>query len=94
MEIAAQISVYPLRQSRLAPTVNRAVEILETHGLEVRRGAMSSVVGGDHELVFTTLEQAFREVSAETEVVMVVTLSNVAAEPPEPPGEEGIEVPR
>ncbi len=74
--MAAQISLYPLRQQSLGPAIKEALSTWEEYDLRVEPGSMSSViVGGDTE-VFAALQEAFRRVAAQGQVVMVVTLSN------------------
>ena len=75
-DISAQVSLYPLRQPDLGPAIRAAWRIFEEHGLEVERGAMSTVVWGEEEAVMRALREAFDWANAEGEVVMVITLSN------------------
>jgi len=74
--IAAQVSLYPLRQDSLSPAIDKALEIFQAHGLDVEVGAMSSLVTGDDEAVFAALQEAFRWTAEQGHVVMVVTVSN------------------
>jgi uncharacterized protein YqgV (UPF0045/DUF77 family) len=74
--ISAQISVYPLRQPRLSPTIDEAVRICRAHGLEVRPGPMSTLVTGDDDALFAALKEALRSAATKGEVIMVMTLSN------------------
>lgn len=84
MFISAQVSIYPLRQSHLAPAIDRTLEGFRRRGLEVTTGAMSTVIAGDDETLFTALKEAFQQGTAESELVMTVTLSNAC--PVRPPG--------
>jgi uncharacterized protein YqgV (UPF0045/DUF77 family) len=86
MHISAQISVYPLRQENLAPTIQEAVQVFHGHGLQVHPGAMSTLVVGDDDKVFAALKDALHSAAAQGDVVMVVTLSN-ACPAFQPPGE-------
>lgn len=79
--IAAQVSIYPLRQPALSPAIDAAVQIFAEFGLEVEAGAMSTVVTGEDQAVFAALREAFARVTEEGEVVMVVTLSNACPLP-------------
>jgi len=79
--VSAQVSLYPLRQTRLSPAIQQALAIFERHGLQIEAGAMSTLVWGDEEKVFKALQEAFREASLTGEVVMVVTLSNACPLP-------------
>ena len=74
--IAAQVSLYPLRQESLSPAIDKAMEIFQAHGLHVETGTMSSLVTGDDGAVFAALQEAFRWAAEQGHVVMVVTFSN------------------
>ena len=76
MFLAAQISLYPLRQSHLSPAISNAVSILREHGLEVSPGVMSSLASGDDEALFAAIKDIFQKSSEQGDIVMVVTLSN------------------
>jgi len=52
MPLAAQVSVYPLRQPHLSQAIEQTLEIFQKHGLKVEPEAMSSVVLGSEEEVF------------------------------------------
>jgi uncharacterized protein YqgV (UPF0045/DUF77 family) len=81
MPAAAQISIYPLRQPRLSPAIDQALEVFQKHGLDVTPGTMSSVILGDDDALFAALKEAYQNVSQQGEVVMVVTLSNACPVP-------------
>jgi uncharacterized protein YqgV (UPF0045/DUF77 family) len=79
--IAAQVSIYPLRQPSLSSTIDAALQVFQEHGLEVQAGAMSSLLTGDDEAVFAGLREAFARATEQGEVVMVVTVSNACPVP-------------
>jgi tRNA-Thr(GGU) m(6)t(6)A37 methyltransferase TsaA len=79
--IAAQVSLYPLRQETLSPAIDEALQIFHDHGLDVAPGAMSSVITGDDTEVFAALQEAFRQAAGQGQVVMVVTFSNACPIP-------------
>jgi tRNA-Thr(GGU) m(6)t(6)A37 methyltransferase TsaA len=81
-DIAAQISLYPLRQTSLSSPIGDALRIFREHGLDVMPGAMSSLLSGDDSAVFSALHEAFRRAAEQGEVVMVVTFSNACPAPP------------
>ncbi len=81
MFLAAQVSMYPLRQPRLSPAIDKALSIFGQHGLEVAPGAMSSVVSGDDEALFAAIKEVFQQISEQGEVVMIITLSNACPVP-------------
>lgn len=74
--VAAQISLYPLRQTSLSQPIDELLSVLRARGLDVRPGIMSSLVVGDAEDVFDGLKQAFERASERGDVVMVATFSN------------------
>lgn len=76
MRITAQLSVYPLGEVSLSPTIARALHILHKHGLKVEEGTMSSLVSGDDDIVFAALQSAFHQIAGQGPVVMVATFSN------------------
>jgi uncharacterized protein YqgV (UPF0045/DUF77 family) len=45
--IRAELSIYPLRQDALAPSIEAAVRALRETGLEPVVGAMSTAIQGD-----------------------------------------------
>jgi uncharacterized protein YqgV (UPF0045/DUF77 family) len=76
MEVSAQISVYPLRQEKLGPTIDTMRDILEAQGLSPQVGAMSTIVTGDSETVFSALREAFEAAAAKGDTVVTITVSN------------------
>ena len=81
MTTSAQISVYPLRQEHLGPTVESVRVALEEHGLTPQVGPMSTIVTGESAVVFAALGEAFAKASSSGQVVMTVTISNACAVP-------------
>ena len=79
--IAAQISLYPLRQESLSLAINEALETFRAHGLQVESGAMSSLIAGDDATIFAALQEAFRGAAEQGQVVMTVTFSNACPVP-------------
>ncbi len=76
MFLAAQVSMYPLRQPSLSPAIDKALAIFKNHGLKVTPGAMSSVVSGEDEALFSAIKEAFQQTAEAGELVMILTLSN------------------
>ena len=79
--ITAQVSLYPLGQDDLSPSIDAVTETLARHGIERRTGAMSTLVWGDDEKVFPALADAFRGAAAAGHAVMVITVSNACPWP-------------
>ena len=74
--IAAQVSLYPLRQEALSPAIDEALQISRDHGLDVESGAMSTTITGDAAAIFAALQEAFLRATEQGEVVLVATFSN------------------
>jgi uncharacterized protein YqgV (UPF0045/DUF77 family) len=81
MFLAAQVSIYPLRQPHFAPSINQALQIFREHGLEVNNGATSSVVSGEYEALFSALKEAFQRIAEGGQLVMIVSFSNACPVP-------------
>ena len=79
--ITAQVSLYPLGQDDLSPSIDAVTETLARHGIERQTGAMSTLVWGDDEKVFPALVEAFRRAAAKGHAVMVITVSNACPWP-------------
>jgi uncharacterized protein YqgV (UPF0045/DUF77 family) len=79
--ITAQVSLYPLRQESIGPTIREAVRAFRQRGLDTRMGEMSTLVWGETLAVFEALRDAFDEATKRGDTVMVVTLSNACPEP-------------
>lgn len=79
--VTAQVSLYPLGESELSPSIEAALGEVDRHGIERRTGAMSTVVWGDDDQVFPALRDAFRAAAARGHAVMVITVSNACPWP-------------
>ena len=76
MIVSAQISVYPLRQERLGPTVETVRLALEHEGLDPEVGPISTFVVGEASRMFAALREGFERAGARGSVAMVLTVSN------------------
>ncbi|HIJ64356.1 MAG TPA: hypothetical protein HPP77_00285 [Candidatus Hydrogenedentes bacterium] len=76
MNIDAEVSLYPLRSADLAEPIARFLGQLEQAGLQVECGVMSSRVTGECADLFRVLGDAFEKSAAESEVVLVMKVSN------------------
>lgn len=81
MDISAQVSLYPLGQEDLSPFINEVVHIFRQQHLQVIPGAMSTLIYGDSDSVFTALQSAFGRVAGRGHMVMVLTVSNACPMP-------------
>jgi len=74
--IVAQVSLYPMRQEKLSPAIDKALRTFREHGLHVEPGVMSTVIAGDEAAIFGVLQAVWHQTAVENQVVMVVTFSN------------------
>jgi tRNA-Thr(GGU) m(6)t(6)A37 methyltransferase TsaA len=81
--VTAQISLYPLRQPRLSPAIEEALEVFHQHDLDASPGSMSTLIAGDSSRVFRALQRAFEKVAEGGDTVMVATFSNACPIPSE-----------
>jgi uncharacterized protein YqgV (UPF0045/DUF77 family) len=76
MKVQAEVSLYPLRQNELTKPIQQFVQVLESNKLKVELGPMSSLVTGDSQVVFESLQKAFELLAEEYEVVVNAKISN------------------
>jgi len=76
MKVQAEISLYPLRQNKLTKPIRQFVQALEGNQLKVEIGPMSSLVTGDSQVVFESLQKAFEELAEKYEIVLNAKISN------------------
>ena len=76
MMIQAEISLYPLGETKLSTRINGFVTSLQRSGVTVEVGRMSTVMSGESDAVFTALQDAFESDAARGATVMTVKMSN------------------
>jgi uncharacterized protein YqgV (UPF0045/DUF77 family) len=86
--MAAQISIYPLRQTSILDAISEALAAFGASNVEVHPGALSTVIAGTEDAVFDALREGYRAASARGDAVMVATLSNACPMPATPHGED------
>jgi uncharacterized protein YqgV (UPF0045/DUF77 family) len=74
--VSVQVSVYPLGQERLGPSVEAILQAFAREGLEARVGPMSTVVTGDSDRVFAALREGFTRAGRLGPTVLAITVSN------------------
>jgi len=79
--ISAQVSLYPLRQTSIGPSIREALRVFRAHGLDTRVGEMSTLVWGDERALFAALREAFQRAAEHGDTVLTVTISNACPEP-------------
>jgi len=85
--MAAQVSIYPLRQTSISDSISGALAAFHATDVEVQSGAMSTVIAGTEDAVFAALREGYLAARVQGDVVMVATLSN-ACPIPATPGDE------
>jgi hypothetical protein len=72
--IQAQVSVYPLPRSAIAPA--ETLGLFQDCAVEVEPDTATSLIVDDDTTIFCALHRAFCQAAEQGQVVMVVTLSN------------------
>jgi uncharacterized protein YqgV (UPF0045/DUF77 family) len=80
MKVQAEISLYPLRENELTKPIQQFIRALENNNLNIKTGAISTLVAGEVQVVFESLQQAFEQIAEEYEVVMTAKISNACPE--------------
>ncbi len=73
--VGCQLSVYPLRQDDVGPSIRAAIEAAQAEGCAVRVGNLSTLMTGSEDQVFRALRAAFRAAQRLGSAVMVATLA-------------------
>jgi uncharacterized protein YqgV (UPF0045/DUF77 family) len=81
MTLHAEISLYPLDSSDLTHDIASFLDQVESHGLHVTLGQMSSVVSGESSLLFTAIREAFEQCCDSSRAVLCMKVYN--AVPPQ-----------
>ena len=76
MKVQAEVSVYPLRTSKLSGPVAEFCRVLRSHDLHVETRSMSTFVTGEMESLFEALEEGFRVLAQGNEIVIHFNISN------------------
>lgn len=74
--VTCQFSLYPLREPRLSPALQRAMQGVRSTGLTPQVGSMSTYIEGDEDAIFEALKRAFRGAAEGGELAPVATVSN------------------
>ena len=73
-QVGLQLSVCPLRQKRLHPAIQAAVQAAAKEGVEVTVGRLSTFAPGEEDAVFAAVRAAFDAARSFGPTVVVVTL--------------------
>jgi len=76
MKVRAEISLYPLKTTGLSSPIDEFCRILQSQGLEVQIGPMSSSVSGECKDLFKAVQKAFEQLAEKYQVVINAKISN------------------
>ena len=85
MTIQAEISLYPLKTLDLTPVIVSFLHEIESHGLQIEYGRLSSLVSGDSSVVFPALQAAYEHCCDSSKAVLCLKITNTA-----PPSSIGV----
>lgn len=76
--ITAEVSLYPQKTTNAGQIINSSLESLNQYDLQTSVGSMSTRLQGSENEVWSGLKSLFDRAKNQSEVNMVVTLSNCA----------------
>lgn len=76
MTVQAEVSVYPLRTPKLSGPITQYCRVLQSRGLHVQTHSMSTFVTGELENLFEALEDGFRGLARDNDIVVHFSISN------------------
>ena len=77
MNMAVEVSLYPVGKEHLRHPVRDFVALVEKRGCTVATGPMSSIVSGSSKQVFEALRVGYEQAVRESGCVMILKASNV-----------------
>jgi uncharacterized protein YqgV (UPF0045/DUF77 family) len=75
-QVGVQFLLHPLRQERLRPAIEAAVQAAAKEGIAVTVGRLGTFASGSEEAVFAAVKAAFVAARSYGPTVMVITLSS------------------
>jgi uncharacterized protein YqgV (UPF0045/DUF77 family) len=76
MKVQAQISIYPLKTKSLSEPIDEFCRILKGRGLKVKTQTMGSLVLGESDIIFKSVQEAFEQLTQRYQIVMSMKISN------------------
>lgn len=76
MLIEVQFSIYPVRVEHISPFIDKTVQIIQSFGLEVKVGPMSSITYGESSVIFKAFDKVIEEFGGKIQFVLITTISN------------------
>jgi len=79
MILHAEISLYPLSSRDITQDIVSFLGHIESRGLQITLGQMSSVISGDSKLLFSAIREAFELCCDSSKAVLCMKVSNAVA---------------
>ena len=76
MIVQAEVSLYPLRTEKIGAPIDRFIGAVADSALEVKPGHMSTQIVGELPEVFSVLADAFNDIAADCQTVLILKVSN------------------
>ncbi|KAF1084055.1 YKOF-related Family protein [Sporotomaculum syntrophicum] len=76
--LTAEVSLYPQKTTSASQIINNSIDTLRQYDLQTQVGSMSTRLQGTDQEVWAGLQSLFYKASNQSEVNMVVTISNSA----------------
>ena len=76
--ITAEVSLYPQKTTNASQIISSSLQTIDRNNLKVNVGSISTSIRGSDEEVWNGLKSLFEQAKGQSEVNMVVTLSNSA----------------
>ncbi len=76
MRVQAQISIYPLKTKSLYAPIDEFCRILKDKGLKVQTRTMDSLIIGQSDVIFKSVQEAFGQIAEKYDVAMDFKISN------------------
>jgi len=76
--LTAEVSLYPQKTTNASQIINSSLNSLNRHKLQADVGSISTKLQGSDEEIWAGLKTLFEEAKKQSEVNMVVTISNAA----------------
>jgi len=76
MKVQARISIYPLKTESVSEPINEFCRILKDKGLKVETQTMDSLVIGESDTIFKSVQEAFEQLTQKYQIVMNMKISN------------------
>ena len=77
MTIEAEVNLYPVTEESAHHPVQRFVNVLKSHGCEVARSALGSIVKGESATVFEALRIGYEQAAERSGCVLIIQASNI-----------------